>query len=54
MLIGVLCSPYIADLPLQSSKKTDAPTPDDKQKKETAPVAPAGDEKKDTPVKKRK
>jgi hypothetical protein len=39
----------------QSSKKTDAPTPDDKKKTEAAPVAPAGGEKKeDTPVKKRK
>ncbi|KAG8219394.1 Calreticulin family-domain-containing protein [Butyriboletus roseoflavus] len=37
-----------------SSKKTDAPTPDDK-KDETAPVAPAGGEKKEeSPVKKRK
>lgn len=36
-----------------SSKKTDAPTPDDK-KDETAPVAPAGGEKDETPVKKRK
>lgn len=37
-----------------STKKTDAPTPDDK-KDEKAPVAPAGGEKKDeTPVKKRK
>ncbi|KAH9982276.1 Calreticulin family-domain-containing protein [Lactifluus volemus] len=41
------------------SKKTDAPTPDDKDVKEKAPVAPAGSpasEKKagDTPVKKRK
>ncbi|KAG7452130.1 Calreticulin-domain-containing protein [Guyanagaster necrorhizus] len=31
---------------VKSSKKTDAPTPDDK-KAETAPVAPAGDEKKE-------
>ncbi|CAL1694327.1 unnamed protein product [Somion occarium] len=38
----------------KSTKKTDAPTPDDKQKTETAPVAPAGGEKADTPVKKRK
>ncbi|TCD65476.1 hypothetical protein EIP91_002594 [Steccherinum ochraceum] len=38
----------------KSTKKTDVPTPDDKQKKETAPVAAAGDEKKDTPLKKRK
>jgi hypothetical protein len=30
----------------QSSKKTDAPTPDDTKKTETAPVAPAGGEKK--------
>ena len=43
-------------IPKASSKKTDAPTPDDKNKKaETVPVAPAGGEKKDeTPVKKRK
>lgn len=38
----------------KSPKKTDAPTPDDKQKSESAPVAPAGGEKADTPVKKRK
>jgi len=39
----------------QPSKKTDAPTPDDKTKTETAPVSKAGDDKKtDTPVKKRK
>ncbi|KDQ63070.1 hypothetical protein JAAARDRAFT_65149 [Jaapia argillacea MUCL 33604] len=39
----------------KSHKKTDAPTPDDKQKAETAPVAPAGGEgKEDGPVKKRK
>ncbi|KAH9920212.1 Calreticulin family-domain-containing protein [Epithele typhae] len=38
----------------QSTKKTDAPTADDKKKTETAPVAPAGGEKKDTTVKKRK
>ncbi|ESK96243.1 calnexin [Moniliophthora roreri MCA 2997] len=38
----------------KSSKKTDAPTPDDKKKTETAPVAPAGGEKKDdSTVKKR-
>ena len=43
--------------PLQSpksTKKTDAPTADDKSKTETAPVAPAGGEQKETPVKKRK
>ncbi|KIJ66437.1 hypothetical protein HYDPIDRAFT_86316 [Hydnomerulius pinastri MD-312] len=39
----------------KSSKKTDAPTPDDKKKDDKAPVAPAGGEKKDDgPVKKRK
>ena len=45
----------------QPSKKTDAPTPDDKTKSDTAPVSKAGDDKKtdtpvrnDTPVKKRK
>lgn len=39
----------------QSSKKTDAPTPDDKKKTETAPVAPAGAATKDsTPLTKRK
>ncbi|KZT08599.1 Calreticulin-domain-containing protein [Laetiporus sulphureus 93-53] len=38
----------------KSSKKTDAPTPDDKQKTEAVPVAAAGGEKKETPVKKRK
>ncbi|TBU50013.1 Calreticulin family-domain-containing protein [Dichomitus squalens] len=37
----------------KSAKKTDAPTPDDK-KTETAPVAPAGGEKQETTVKKRK
>jgi hypothetical protein len=37
------------------SKKTDAPTPDDKDVKEKAPVAPAGEKKaEDTPLKKRK
>lgn len=41
-------------IPKASSKKTDAPTPDDK-KDEKAPVAPAGGEKGDeTTVKKRK
>ena len=39
---------------LQSTKKTDAPTPDDKKKEEKAPVAPAGGKSADTPVKKRK
>jgi hypothetical protein len=39
----------------QSSKKTDAPSPDDKKKINTAPVAPAGGEKKEEGgVKKRK
>ncbi|GBE77515.1 Calnexin homolog [Sparassis crispa] len=38
----------------KSSKKTDAPTPDDKQKTETTPVVPAGGEKVDTTLKKRK
>ncbi|KAI0271488.1 Calreticulin family-domain-containing protein [Gloeopeniophorella convolvens] len=39
----------------KSSKKTDAPSPDDKDVKEKAPVAPAGEKKSDdTPVKKRK
>jgi hypothetical protein len=38
----------------KSSKKTDAPTADDKKTKEAAPVAPAGGEKKDeSSVKKR-
>ncbi|KAJ7109811.1 Calreticulin family-domain-containing protein [Mycena epipterygia] len=38
----------------KSSKKTDAPSPDDKKTKEAAPVAPAGGEKKDeSAVKKR-
>lgn len=41
-------------IPKASSKKTDAPTPDDK-KDEKGPVAPAGGEKKDeSTVKKRK
>ena len=40
---------------LQPSKKTDAPTPDDKNVKEKAPVASAGEKKaEDTPLKKRK
>ena len=41
----------------KSAKKTDAPSPDDKAAKaktEAAPTAPAGGEKVDTPVKKRK
>jgi len=39
----------------KSSKKTDAPTADDKQVAQTAPVAPAGGDSKDeTPAKKRK
>jgi hypothetical protein len=38
----------------KSSKKTDAPTADDKKVVETAPVAPAGGAKDETPVKKRK
>jgi hypothetical protein len=41
----------------QSAKKTDAPSPDDKAAKattEAAPAAPAGGEKTETPVKKRK
>ncbi|KAI0718917.1 Calreticulin family-domain-containing protein [Cerioporus squamosus] len=38
----------------KSTKKTDAPTADDKSKTETAPVAPAGGEEKETAVKKRK
>ncbi|KAJ7103149.1 Calreticulin family-domain-containing protein [Mycena belliarum] len=39
----------------KSSKKTDAPSPDDKKTKDAAPVAPAGGEKKDeTGAKKRK
>ncbi|KAJ7492233.1 Calreticulin family-domain-containing protein [Mycena latifolia] len=38
----------------KSSKKTDAPSPDDKKTKEAAPVAPAGGDKKDeSAVKKR-
>lgn len=42
-------------IPKASSKKTDAPTPDDSKKDEKAPVAPAGGEKKDeSTVKKRK
>jgi len=37
------------------SKKTDAPTPDDKNVKEKAPVAPAGEKRaEDSPLKKRK
>jgi len=47
--------PCHSSIPLKSSKKTDAPTPDDKKREEKAPVAPAGGDKKDeTPVKKRK
>lgn len=42
-LIGSQQKPVIT----KSSKKTDAPTPDDKKKSEAAPVAPAGGEKKE-------
>ncbi|KAJ2917823.1 hypothetical protein MD484_g2580, partial [Candolleomyces efflorescens] len=50
-LVGGASKPVIT----KSSKKTDAATPDDKKKTETAPVAPAGETKKDEEkVKKRK
>jgi len=40
---------------VKPSKKNDAPTPDDKNVKEKAPVAPAGEKKaEDSPLKKRK
>ena len=42
---------------VQSTKKTDAPVPDDKaakEKTEAEPSKPAGDERTETPVKKRK
>ena len=40
---------------IQSSKKTDATTPDDKTKADTAPVSAAGEkEKEDGTIKKRK
>jgi hypothetical protein len=42
-LIGSAQKPVVT----KSSKKTDAPTPDDKKKTEAAPVAPAGETKKD-------
>ncbi|KAJ7597298.1 Calreticulin family-domain-containing protein [Mycena floridula] len=42
-LVGAQQKPVIT----KSSKKTDAPTPDDKKKTEVAPVAPAGEAKKD-------
>ncbi|KAI5898794.1 Calreticulin-domain-containing protein [Schizophyllum commune H4-8] len=40
-LVGAQQKPVVT----KSSKKTDAPSPDDKDKKETAPVAPAGEKK---------
>lgn len=42
-LVGSQQKPVIT----KSSKKTDAPTPDDKKKTEAAPVAPAGEAKKE-------
>ena len=42
---------------VQSTKKTDEPVPDDKaakEKTEAEPSKPAGDERTETPVKKRK
>ncbi|KAF9011146.1 Calreticulin family-domain-containing protein [Cyathus striatus] len=42
-LIGSAQKPVVT----KSSKKTDAPTPDDKKKSEATPVAPAGETKKD-------
>jgi len=39
--------PHITTSKKVDPKKTDAATPDDKKQKESAPVAPAGDEKKD-------
>ncbi|KIY65966.1 Calreticulin-domain-containing protein [Cylindrobasidium torrendii FP15055 ss-10] len=39
---------------VKSSKKTDAPTADDKKSKDAAPVAPAGGKKDETSAKKRK
>ncbi|THH17019.1 hypothetical protein EW146_g3722, partial [Bondarzewia mesenterica] len=53
-LVGSQQKPVIK-VRVMSSKKTDAPTPDDKDKKEKEPVATAGGEKKDeSTVKKRK
>lgn len=50
-LVGGASKPVIT----KSSKKTDAPSPDDKKKTETAPVAPAGETKKEEEkVKRRK
>ncbi|KAJ3532588.1 hypothetical protein NMY22_g7677 [Coprinellus aureogranulatus] len=50
-LVGGASKPVIT----KSSKKTDAPSPDDKKKADTAPVAPAGETKKDDEkLKKRK
>ncbi|KAF9447037.1 Calreticulin-domain-containing protein [Macrolepiota fuliginosa MF-IS2] len=49
-LIGGAQKPVVT----QSTKKTDAPTPDDKKKTEAAPVAAAGEDKKDDGLKKRK
>ena len=44
--VRALCGVFVSRThSLQSSKKTDAPSPDDKDKKETAPVAPAGEKK---------
>ncbi|EMD42320.1 hypothetical protein CERSUDRAFT_102668 [Gelatoporia subvermispora B] len=53
VMFGVIGS---AQKPItKSAKKTDAPSPDDKSKKESAPVTPAGGEKAaDSTVKKRK
>jgi len=57
-MLGVFVSSLFGGSPkpaVKSSKKTDAPTPDDKTKTEAAPVAKAGEEKKaDGSVKKRK
>ncbi|TFK42020.1 Calreticulin family-domain-containing protein [Crucibulum laeve] len=48
-LVGGAQKPVVT----KSAKKTDAASPDDKKKVEVAPVAPAGDEKKDDGLKKR-
>ncbi|PIL31493.1 hypothetical protein GSI_06195 [Ganoderma sinense ZZ0214-1] len=54
-MLGVLLGGAQQKPITKSTKKTDAPTADDKQKTETAPVAPAGGEQKEnTTVKKRK
>ncbi|KAL4070537.1 Calreticulin family-domain-containing protein [Scleroderma citrinum] len=54
LLVGLI-GDYQRPTPTKPSKKTDAPTPDDKKSADDkTPVAPAGDKKDETSVKKRK